>query len=73
MKIITSILNISKQDDKKIVLKPEIWKRLPIELYLDIKDIFLDAVKNSYLKRPCVRLRIRIDIFQCVSFYFGLH
>lgn len=75
MKMFVSASKLFKFNKKKKMekMKPEIWGRLPIELYLKIKDILLEDIKQSFLKRPCVKIRIRLDLFNYVSFYFGLY
>lgn len=73
MKLIASVSILSKTKKTQQELKTEVWGRIPVELYLIIKDLFLQDVKKSYSKRPEVKIRFRIDVFHCISFYFGLH
>lgn len=75
MKVIVSVSKLSKFYKKKEMKKldPEIWGRIPIELYKDIKDIFLENIRKAQMGRPSVKIRICIDVFNYISFYFGLH
>ena len=67
MKLVVSASKLKKKRMEE--LDPEIWGKIPLELYWMIKDIFLRDIKLG--KRPEVKIRIRLDLFNYVSFYFG--
>jgi hypothetical protein len=65
-------LSVCKFEKKEKLenLDPELWGKLPLELWFIIKEKLLEAIKWQYLKRPWVIIRIRIDLFEYISFYF---